>query len=94
MCAKSFGCCFLFGATPAHEPERPSEPWLKGVHPREEEWKTRSYLEERSSRTCGLLKDQERKKRPAAIRKESVMLSSVTPTGVRGTTRTHTAAMC
>ena len=88
MCAKRFGCCFLFGATPAHEPERPSEPWPKGVHPREAEWKkTRSYLEVRSIRRCGLLKDQLRKKRPAAIRKESVMPSSVTPTGVRGTTR-------
>ena len=46
MCAKRFGCWFWFGATPAHEPERPSEPWPKGVHPSEAEWKkTRSYLE-------------------------------------------------
>ena len=34
----------LFGATPALEPERPLEPWPKGVHPTLAEWeKTRSY---------------------------------------------------
>jgi hypothetical protein len=49
----------LFGATPAHEAERSSEPWPKGAHPREAEWKkTRSDLEAGSSRKCGLLKDQ------------------------------------
>ena len=36
----------LFGATPAHEPEQPPEPWLKGVHPMQAEWgKTRSNRE-------------------------------------------------
>ena len=36
----------LFGATPAHEPERPTEPWLKGAHPTQAEWgKMRSNRE-------------------------------------------------
>ena len=42
----AFTLLLLFGATPAHEPESPSEPWLKGVHLTQAEWgKTRSYLE-------------------------------------------------
>ena len=54
MCAKRFCVLVLFGATPAHEPERPREAWPKGVHPREAEWKkTRSNLEVRSSRSVG-----------------------------------------
>jgi len=37
VCAKRFMVLLLFGATPAHEPERPPEPWLKGVHPKQAE---------------------------------------------------------
>lgn len=29
---------FLFGAKSAHQPERPPEPRLSGVHPEEAEW--------------------------------------------------------
>ena len=36
MCAKRG--CFLFGATPVHQPERPTEPRLSGVHAEEAEW--------------------------------------------------------
>lgn len=39
MCAKRFDFSVLFGATPAPEPERQTEPWLKGVHPTQAEWK-------------------------------------------------------
>jgi len=34
----AFTVFLLFGATPAHKPERPSEPWLKGVHLKQAEW--------------------------------------------------------
>src|SRR6185437_10570275 len=37
----AFTVLLLFGATPAHEPERLPEPWPKGVHPIEAEWKRR-----------------------------------------------------
>lgn len=37
VCAKRLYAALLFGATSAHKPERPTEPWLKGVHPREAE---------------------------------------------------------
>lgn len=35
----------LFGATPAHKPERPTEPWQKGVHPTQAEWGRREHRE-------------------------------------------------
>jgi hypothetical protein len=44
VCQTLLRLCLCLAATPAHEPERPSEPWLKGVHPTQAEWKkTRSY---------------------------------------------------
>ena len=56
VCQTLFALGFCLAHAPALEPERPPEPWRKGVHPREAEWKkTRSYLEVRSGRACGLL---------------------------------------
>ena len=41
----AFSGLLLFGAIPAHELERPPEPWQKGVHPTQAAWGRREHRE-------------------------------------------------